>query len=179
MRSQASLFVLKLCVLTALVTATALSHHGHIWQFLQLVHDLLSRRLKGSLREPNLRMQPSLLQVYFDDPAVHYEVWVQRKSRTLEIGLHFEGEREENKRWAQALSRRAPEVRALLGSRVELEEWTRKWTRLHESRSVGGDEWHPKQSLTPQLAEEVAERLARYIEAMEPILAEERPGVVR
>jgi len=179
MRSQASLFVLKLCVLTALVTATALSHHGHIRQFLLVVQDRLSQRLKGSLREHNLRMQPSLVQVYFDDPAVHYEVWVQRKTRSLEIGLHFEGDREESQRWAQALSRRAPEIQALLGPRVELEEWTRKWTRLHESRAVRGDEWRPSQSLTPELAEEVAERLARYIEAMEPILAEERPGVVR
>ena len=179
MRSQASLFVLKLLALIGLTAATSFLHHGHIRQFLLLVQDLLSRRLKGSQPQPNLRMQPSFVQVYFDDPVVHYEVWVQRKTRSLEIGLHFEGDREESQRWAQALSRRAPEIQALLGPRVELEEWTRKWTRLHESRAVGGDEWRPSQSLTPELAEEVAERLARYIEAMEPILAEERAGVVR
>jgi hypothetical protein len=179
MRAQRTLLVLKLLALIGLTAATSFLHHGHIRNFLLLVYDLLSRRLKGSQRKHNLRMQPSLVQVYFDDPAVHYEVWVQRKSRCLEIGLHFEGDREENRRWAQALSQRAPEIQALLGPGVELEEWTKKWTRLHESRAVGGDEWRPSQSLTPELAEEVAERLARYIEAMEPILAEERAGVVR
>ncbi len=142
-----------------------------IRDFLLLVYDALPQKLPEALREHRWRVRWSLLQVYFERPAVHYEVWVQRKARRIEIGLHFEGERGESYRWAEALAPRALEIQAQLGPSVELEEWTSSWTRLHESRSLEGD-------LTEALAEEVAGRLARFIEVLEPILAEERAGVV-
>lgn len=142
-----------------------------IRDFLSLVYDALSRRLPEPLREHRWRVRWSLLQVYFESTAIHYEVWVQRKARRIEIGLHFEGEQEENYRWAQALAPRSLEIQAQLGPNVELEEWTRSWTRLHETRSLVGD-------LADDLAEEIAERLALFIEVLEPILAQERAAVV-
>ena len=141
-----------------------------IRDFLLLLYDALSRRLPAALRDHQWRVRWGLLQVYFDSPTVHYEVWVQRKAGRIEIGLHFEGEQEENYRWAQALAPRALEIQAQLGPSVELEEWTRSWTRLHESRPLAGD-------LTDELAEAVAQRLARFIEVLEPILAQEHTGV--
>jgi hypothetical protein len=135
------------------------------------VYDALPRQLPEPLREHHWRLRWGLLQVYFDNPTVHYEVWVQRKAGRIEIGLHFEGEQEENYRWAQALAPRALEIQAQLGPSVELEEWTRIWTRLHESWALRGD-------LTDELAEEVAQRLARFMEVLEPLLAQERAGVV-
>ncbi len=142
-----------------------------IRDFLLQVYDALPGRLPEPLRDHHWRVRWSLLQVYFERPTVHYEVWVQRKARRIEVGLHFEGEREESQRWAQALAPRALEIQAQLGPSVELEEWTRSWTRLHETLPLTGD-------LTDALAEELAERLARFIEVLEPILAEERAGVV-
>ena len=94
-------------------------------------------------------------------------MWVQRRAARIEIGLHFEGEREENERWAAALAPRALEVQAQLGPQVELEQWTASWARLHETRSFTGD-------LTEPLAQETADRLARFIEVLEPMLAEVR-----
>lgn len=141
-----------------------------IRDFLSIVHDALSRRLPQPLRDHQWRVRFTLLQVYFQSPAVHYEVWVQRKNGRIEIGLHFEGEREENYRWASALGGRALEIQAQLGPRVELEEWTQSWTRLHETWPLSGD-------LTEELAAEAAGRLARFIEVLEPILAEERAEV--
>jgi len=178
MQPRRVLFLSKLLGLLAVAAAAAVWHHGHIRNFLLAVGDALAPRLSKSRRKYSLRMQPSLLQVYRGDPAIHYEVWVQRKTRSLEIGLHFEGAREENYRWAQALAARVVEIQRALGPQAELEEWTRKWTRLHETRVVGGDPWRPSQDLTQELAKEVAERLASYIEALEPILAQERAGVV-
>jgi hypothetical protein len=146
--------------------------------FLMHVHDTLAKRLPKSLRKYEWRVRSSLLQVYFGEPAVHYEVWVQRKTGTIEVGLHFEGEREENYRWAETLASRALEIQAQLGPSVELEEWTRKWTRLHESRPFAGDsDQRPSRDLTEELAEEIAERLARFIEVLEPIMANERANV--
>jgi hypothetical protein len=142
-----------------------------IRDFLHLTYDALPERLPEPLRAHHWRVRWSLLQVYFDSPAVHYEVWVQKKTGRIEIGLHFEGEPEANYRWAQALAPRALEVQSRLGPGVELEEWTRSWTRLHETLSFEGD-------LSPELSERVAARLAEFIEALEPILAEERAAVV-
>ena len=176
MRKLAAL-VLKLFALGALVAATATWRHVRIRDFLTLVYDSLLKKLPKRLRKHEWRVRSSLLQLYFDSPAVHYEVWVQHKTRALEIGLHFEGEQEENYRWAAALAPRALEIQAQLGSNVELEEWTRRWTRLHETRPLDPDPRRPvSASLTPQVAQETAERLARYIEVLEPILAEEREG---
>ncbi len=141
-----------------------------IRDFLLLVYDALPEKLPEALRQHQWRLRWSLLQVYFESPAVHYEVWVQRKAGRIEVGLHFEAEQEENYRWAQALAPRALEIQAQLGPGVELEEWTRSWTRLHESRPLAGD-------LTDELAEEVAGRLARFMEVLEPILDQERAAV--
>jgi hypothetical protein len=147
----------------------ALCHHGavRIRDFLRLVYETFARRLAKRYRDHEWRVRFSLLQVYFESPAVHYEVWVQRKTGRIEIGLHFEGEPDENFRWAAALAPRAIEIQSKLGPAVELEEWTRSWTRLHETRAIDG-------KLTEALAADVAERLAQFIEALEPILAEER-----
>ncbi|MEX2159525.1 MAG: hypothetical protein WEB04_09010 [Dehalococcoidia bacterium] len=162
--------VTKLCTLAGALASIALLHHGHVQAFIADVYASLRRKLPASLRKHKAVLKPSLAQVYFDDPSVHYEVWVQRKTRSIEIGLHFEGEREANARWAELLSERAPEIARALGPSAELETWTRSWTRLHESRPIEGDEWRPKYLLTPELVEEAAARLARYIEVLEPIV---------
>ena len=157
----------------ALVGWAALWHDSlavRIRDFLLLLYDALPQKLPEELREHRWRVRWSLLQVYFESAAVHYEVWVQRKARRIELGLHFEGDEEENHRWAQALATRALEIQAQLGPGLELEEWTKSWTRLHETLALSGD-------LTEELAEEIAGRLARFIEVLEPILAQERAVV--
>lgn len=159
---------------SALAGRRRLWHDGlavRIRDFLLLVHDDLARELPEPLQDHEWRLRWSMLQVYFGSPAVHYEVWVQRKAGRIEIGLHFESVREESYRWAQALAKRALEIQAQLGPGVELEEWTRSWTRLHETWPLTG-------ALTDDLAEDVAVRLARFMEVLEPILAQERAGVM-
>ena len=141
-----------------------------IRDFLTLVYDSVPEQLPQSLREHQWRVRWSLLQVYFDQANIHYELWVQKKARRIEIGLHFECEREESYRWAEVLSHRAVEIQAQLGQKVELEEWTKSWTRLHETI-------HMETDLSESLAADIAERLARYIEVLEPILHEERAAL--
>lgn len=138
-----------------------------IRDFLSRVYDALPDLLPASYRDHHWRLRWSTLQVYFDKPSVHYEVWVQKSAGRIEVGLHFEGERDESYAWAEALAPRAIEIQAQLGASVELEEWTASWTRLHETVAIEG-------KLTEELAGEVARRLARYVEVLEPILAEER-----
>lgn len=132
-----------------------------------LVHDNLARELPEPLQDHQWRLRWSMLQVFFESPTIHYEVWVQRKAGRIEIGLHFESDREESYRWARALAERSLEIQAQLGPSVELEEWTRNWTRLHET-------WSLEDDLTDELAECAAARLARFMEVLEPILTQER-----
>ena len=134
-------------------------------EFLVTVRERAEARLAAGAPRLHGRLRSSLMQLYSDDPRLHYEVWIQRKTARIEVGLHFEGEPEANYRWAEALGRRVLELKARLGPDVELEEWTRSWTRLH--RTV------PLRKLDDELAEEVAELLARLILVMEPVLAQE------
>lgn len=138
-----------------------------IRDFLLLVQERLELLLPPELRSFQARVRFALLQVYFDQPSLHYEVWPQRKTGRIEIGLHFEGEGETNYRWAAVLAERMPQVQAALGPAMELEEWTPTWTRLHQTLPMG--------TLDEGEANEVAQRLATLIQTMEPILKECRP----
>ena len=135
-----------------------------IRDFLALVHDGVAAELGANLDGFDSRQRFGYVQYYRGSPAVHYEIWVQRKTQRLEIGLHFEGERDANYAAAEALAMRAPDVQARIGPEYELEEWTTVWTRLHRSFAAP--------SLTPELAHEAASHAVALIRGMEPILDE-------
>ena len=87
---------------------------------------------------------------------------MQRKTQRLEIGLHFEGDRDRSYTAAALLADRALDIAATVGPEYELEEWTSSWTRLHRSFSAP--------TLTPDLAAEAAENACDLITGMEPLL---------
>jgi hypothetical protein len=133
-----------------------------IRDFLALVHEGMVAHLGDSLDGFDWRQRFGFLQYYRGSPAVHYEIWVQRKTARLEIGLHFEGERDANYAAAEALALRATDVQARIGPEYELEEWTTQWTRLHRSFAAS--------ALTSELAVDAANRAVALIRGMEPIL---------
>ncbi|MFQ5878873.1 MAG: hypothetical protein ACE5IZ_01690 [Dehalococcoidia bacterium] len=134
--------------------------------FLLLVREILPGLLSPSLTDFRSRVVFTSLQVYYWHPRIHYEVWPQRKTGRLEVGLHFEGEREESYNWAEALAARALELQAALGPAMELEAWTPSWARLHQTLLFI--------ELDQELAEAVAQRLADMIRLLQPILEKER-----
>jgi hypothetical protein len=134
-----------------------------IKDFLALVHGGVEQRLGATLDGFDWRQRFGYVQYYRGKPDIHYEVWVQRKTQRLEIGLHFEGpDRDRNYECAEALSIRAPDVQHAVGPEYELEEWTKQWTRLHRSFEAP--------ALTPQLAGEAAEHVVALMRGMEPII---------
>ncbi len=137
--------------------------------FMTMVLERTKELLPPDLRDFNLRARFVWLQLHYWSPKAHYEVWLTRKTERIEIGLHFEGEREFSYRWAEAMAARMPEVQAQLGPQVELEEWTSSWTRIHQTI--------PYDPLSEPLAEEVARRLAQTIAVLQPIVEQERANV--
>ena len=140
-----------------------------VYDFLSLVLQRTEEQVPPELRGFNARIRFVWLHLHYWTPQIHYEVWLTRKTGRIEIGLHFEGEREFSYRWATVMAARMAEVQALLGSQVELEEWTPSWTRVHQTL--------PYDPLSEALAEEVAQKLAATIAVLQPMLEEERDNV--
>jgi hypothetical protein len=125
--------------------------------------DLVQGTYLSEVEEPGQYKRVwSLFQVHFGNPRIHWEVWPQKQHGRVEIGLHFESEREHSYAWAGQMGEFMGDVIAELGPGTELEEWTASWTRLHETMAFD--------SLTPELAHVVGERLAAYVTCLRPLL---------
>ena len=134
-----------------------------IRDFLELAHAGVSARLGEGLDGYAWRQRFGYLQYYRGAPAVHYEIWAQRKTSRVEVGLHFEGaDREANYAALARLASRIDDVFGAIGPEWELEEWTPQWTRLH--RTLLGER------LTPELAERAAEHAVALMRGIGPLL---------
>ena len=63
------------------------------------------------------------------------------------------------------MSQRTKDIKKSLGTEVEVEEWVRGWTRVHETV--------PLEPLDEDFLVEVSFRLSAMIQTLEPILREE------
>jgi hypothetical protein len=142
--------------------APAKAQSLRVREFLALVHAGVAAQLGAGLDGFETRQRFSYVQYYRGSPDVHYEVWAQKRTGRVEVGLHFEGEREANYAAAELLALRAPDVQAAVGAEYELEEWTQTWTRLHHSFDAP--------ALTAEVAEHAAERVVGLMRGMEPII---------
>jgi hypothetical protein len=102
-----------------------------------------------------------LVKLHFGRPEFHYEAWHHTGGGRLEIGLHFEGSREENQDAFEFFRAHVIEIKAQL-PRAELEPWDRGWCRLYETLRA------------PQLDEDVLDSaigcLSDYIVALQPLV---------
>lgn len=120
----------------------------------------LPRRLKNF--DP--RSFFTLVKLSYTNPKIHYEVWVRGQERLIEIGLHFEADKATNDAIRKYFEARAFELHAKLGPRVEVEQWTNSWSRVHEVV--------PYTKLNAELVEIVAKKLAKMITVLQPLLEE-------
>jgi hypothetical protein len=132
--------------------------------FFETVDDALHGFLPPALRDFDSHRTSMNLKVWYEEAREHYEVQLV-SGPALEMGFHAEhkepGRSEEvlarlvdgEKRWRKALGR-APQTGAFLGRQ-------KNWRRVSEVWDGDG--------LTDDAAVEAAERLAAYIEALEPL----------
>ena len=136
-------------------------------EFLDLLPDLVRQQLPPELEDFQV-MGPtgSLVKLHYQRPTVHYEVWIRRRLNQVELGLHFEGDRDSNLRSLELLSQRSEDIRASLGPGVE--PWDKGWTRVHETLP-----WEP---LGDDFLVEVSLKLSGMIRTLEPLLAAKTPS---
>ncbi len=135
-------------------------------EFHRLVVETARSKLSPRWRRFGVQSRFTYVQLYFGKRSIHYEVWVRGKERLLEVGLHFESDRQTNAELLDYFRERAFEIKAELGDPVEVEQWTASWTRVHELV--------PYEHLDEATGRVIAERLVRMIEVLQPML--ERAG---
>ncbi len=111
-----------------------------------------------------------MLQLYFDDPRLHYEVW-NLGSRgpfpggSMEVGLHFESkDKALNQRLLQANIRHMIELKVTLGESWIAEDWDKGWTKVYTLI--------PKPKFSEADLNNVSAQLAEAIVFLEPIRRE-------
>lgn len=138
-----------------------------IQQFQVSLVDKTRRRLPPPLRDFDARSFFTIVKLSYRHPRIHYEVWVRGKERLVEVGLHFEADKSTNDALLAYFNARAFEVYAQLGPRVEIEQWTNSWSRVHEVV--------PYESLDTELVDRLAVRLAKMMSVLQPMLDEYSP----
>ena len=133
-------------------------------EFMRAIPAATRVKLPGKLHGFKTNTRPWLVQLFYADPSLHYEVATLGERRgILEIGLHFESRAPEvNARLLGGFLRHLFEIKAELGDHLEAEHWDKGWTKVYETI--------PLETLTEAYLERAAERLAKQIVVMQPIL---------
>ena len=135
---------------------------------LRRVRALVRERLPDDLRDFNWEAS-FLAKLWFGNHALHYEITPRQRVGTIEIGLHFEADALTNARLLAAFRANSKAVRRALAN-ARLEEWDRGWCRVWEPL--------PYRKADASLVRELADRIATYVIALEPILRRELPSDV-
>ena len=121
-------------------------------------------KLPKALQDFKVARRSWLVQLYYADPLVHYEVvTLGIKRRQLEIGLHFESRNSVvNEQLLNGFMQHLFEIKAELGDSFEAEMWDKGWTKVYETI--------PMETFDEAYVDRVAGRLAQIITVLHPIL---------
>jgi hypothetical protein len=132
--------------------------------FFEALAATLVRRLRPALGNFEAVRGPGrLLKLDYGHRETHFEAWHHRAVGRLEIGVHFEGERQLNAAAHSFFRARIVEIKRAL-PRAELEPWDRGWARLYETL--------PAPDLSDRSLSVAVERLTAYITVLQPMLTE-------
>lgn len=132
-------------------------------EFLETLPDLVRQQLPPELNSFHIHPRvSSLTKFYYDRSSVHYEVWIQRRRAIVELGLHFEADAESNVHGLELLQDRSDDIRSALGPGIEIAQWDRGWTRVHEIV--------PLEPLSDDFLVEISLKLSTMIRELEPLL---------
>lgn len=120
-------------------------------------------KLPKKLQPFEINLRPWLVQFYYTDPLLHYEVVTLGERRgVLEIGLHFESRTSEvNAKLLQGFMKYLFEIKIELGDQIEAETWDKGWTKVYETIDLD--------DFDEAYLDHVAGRLAKMIVVLQPI----------
>jgi hypothetical protein len=142
-------------------------------KFLKTLPDEVVPHLPAHLQQIKVR-QPWhwLLQLYFGEPRLHYEISRAAGRPGLELGLHFEAtDRRLNLYLLNGFRRHLFEIKDTLGESIEAEMWDRGWTKVYEV--------YPAADYTSDYQQQVGRRMAKIITCLHPIYVTLRQDVSR
>jgi hypothetical protein len=141
--------------------------------FFDQVDDEVRGLVGPALRDYQTEKNGRLLKLWYDDPAVHFEAqrlspaWSPSPTPTLEIGFHLESR---DPRRNESILARLLESRSRWENRLPEAAYGEAfgpqgsaWRRLSEVGEID--------ALDEDLAGEVADRVAAYVVALQPVLA--------
>jgi hypothetical protein len=108
------------------------------------------------------RANPMMLKIDFGNDRIHYEVWPDSARNHIELGLHFEDGPVSTAAYLAYFDARIVEIKHQLGAGIELERWTVSWGHLYETIALT--------RLDRGFARQIAERLARLITTLQPLV---------
>jgi hypothetical protein len=138
----------------------SLSRHEFFAAVAERVRPALPSELSGFRQRANM----ALLKIDYGNERVHFEVWTDGARNRVEIGLHFEDGPASTAAYLAYFDGRIVEIKHHLGWEIELERWTLSWGHLFESI--------PLAPLERRFAADVADRLARQIALLQPMVVE-------
>jgi hypothetical protein len=133
-------------------------------ELLRAIPPATQAKLPKSLQGFQVARRSWLVQLYYGDPLVHYEVvTLGAKRGELEIGLHFERRNSAaNEQLLNGFMQHLFEIKAELGDSFEAEMWDKGWTKVYETI--------PMETFDDAYVDRVAGRLAQVITVLQPIL---------
>ena len=132
-------------------------------EFIEILPEMVRQELPPEFSDFQvIGTMSTLIKLSYSVPSVHYEVWIRRRMKQLEVGLDFEGDGESNSVYLEMLGQRSTDIRSALGDAVELEEWDRGWTRVHQTM--------PLEPLDDDFLVEVSFTLSGMIRTLEPLV---------
>ena len=132
--------------------------------FMRALPAAVRPKLPKKLQAFSVNTRAWLVQFYYNDPLLHYEVVTHGDRRgVLEIGLHFESRTSEvNTRLLAGFMKYLFEIKLELGAQIEAEMWDKGWTKVYET--------FPMETFDAAYVDRVARRLAQIITVLQPIL---------
>lgn len=131
--------------------------------FMRALPEATRTKLPKKLQPFKISLRPWLVQFYYTDPLLHYEVVTLGDRRgVLEIGLHFESRTSETNAWLlEGFMRHLFEIKIELRAQIEAEVWDKGWTKVYETIDL--------EPFDEAYLEHVAGRLAKLITVLQPI----------
>jgi hypothetical protein len=120
--------------------------------------------LPEELRGFEWQQRWALVQLWYENRRVHYEVWFHRRIDRLEVALHFEADSETNRRMLERFEESLIVAKAEISERVEADPWDKGWARVYEML--------PLEPLDERYMQKVAAKLTRFVGVLEPLRRE-------